>query len=62
MCHKTASLVANALEAGGIATVVIGTMHKPLEAVARAVVTHHINAPAARRAIRRLIIRLLLKR
>jgi len=45
MCHKTASLVANALERAGIATVVIGTMHKPLQVVPRAVVTRYINAP-----------------
>jgi len=45
MCHKTAGLVANALERAGIATVVIGTMHKPLETVPRAVVTRYINAP-----------------
>jgi aspartate/glutamate racemase len=45
MCHKTAGLVANALEFAGIATVVIGTMHKPLEDVPRAVHTPFINAP-----------------
>ena len=45
MCHKTAGLVANALEHAGVATVVVGTMHKPLEAVPRAVVTRYINAP-----------------
>lgn len=45
MCHKTAGLVANALEHAGFATVVVGTMHKPLEVVPRAVVTRYINAP-----------------
>ena len=45
MCHKTAGLVANALEHAGVATVVVGTMHKPLEVVPRAVVTRYINAP-----------------
>ena len=45
MCHKTAGLVANALESTGIATVVIGTMHKPLENVPRAIVTPYVGAP-----------------
>jgi len=45
MCHKTAGLVAGGLENAGIATVIIGTMHKPMESVPRAVVTRYINAP-----------------
>lgn len=45
MCHKTAGLVARGLEEAGIATVVIGTMHKPMEMVPRAVVTRYIDAP-----------------
>ncbi len=45
MCHKTAGLVANTLERSGIATVTIGTMHKPLERVPRAIVTRYVNAP-----------------
>ena len=45
MCHKTAGLVAGGLEAAGIATVIIGTMHKPMESVPRAVVTRYIDAP-----------------
>lgn len=45
MCHKTAGLVANALEEAGIATVTIGTMHKPMEVVPRAIVTRYVHAP-----------------
>lgn len=45
MCHKTAGLVARGLEEAGIATVIIGTMHKPMESVPRAVVTRYIDAP-----------------
>lgn len=45
MCHKTASLVANELECANVATVVIGTMHKPLERVPRAIVTRSVDAP-----------------
>lgn len=45
MCHKTAGLAARALESAGIATVVIGTMHKPMESVPRAVVTPYVGAP-----------------
>lgn len=45
MCHKTAGLAARALEAAGIATVIIGTMHKPMESVPRAVVTPYVGAP-----------------
>lgn len=45
MCHKTAGLVARGLERAGIATVVIGTMHKPMELVPRAVVTPFIDCP-----------------
>lgn len=45
MCHKTASLVANALESTGIATVIIGTLRKPLENAPRALITPFVNAP-----------------
>lgn len=45
MCHKTAGLVANALEHAGIATVVIGTLPKPLESVPRAIVTEFVDHP-----------------
>lgn len=45
MCHKTASLAANALEASGIATVVIGTLHQPLLSAPRSLVTPYRDAP-----------------
>jgi hypothetical protein len=45
MCHKTAGLVARGFEEAGIATVIVGTMHKPMESVPRAVVTRYIDAP-----------------
>ena len=45
MCHKTAGLVANALESSGIATVVIGTLHQPLQSVPRSLVTPYRDAP-----------------
>lgn len=45
MCHKTAGLVARGLEEAGIATVIVGTMHKPMQSVPRAVVTRYIGAP-----------------
>ena len=45
MCHKTAGLVANALESSGIATAVVGTLHEPLLAVPRALVTPYRDAP-----------------
>ena len=45
MCHKTAGLVANALESSGIATVVIGTLHEPLQKVPRSLVTPYRDAP-----------------
>lgn len=45
MCHKTAGLVARGLEEAGIATAIIGTMHKPMESVPRALVTRYIDAP-----------------
>lgn len=45
MCHKTAGLVANALEASGISTIVIGTLHHPLLAVPRSLVTPYRDMP-----------------
>lgn len=45
MCHKTAGLVARGFEEAGIPTVIVGTMHKPMESVPRAVVTRYIDAP-----------------
>jgi|GEM_PF-905467 len=45
MCHKTAGLVANFLEANDISTIVVGTMQHLLETVPRALVTPHSDAP-----------------
>ena len=45
MCHKTAGLVANFLEAHDISTIVVGTMAHLLDAVPRALVTPHSDAP-----------------
>lgn len=45
MCHKTASLAANALESSGIATVVIGTLHHPLLSAPRSLITPYRDAP-----------------